>query len=88
VQDIVGMAEKGDDPLRADIRAKNWVGYAIGDALNINASEKAGKTRLNTIIKTWLNKDVLRVENLHSKRDGREVACVTVGKWINWDEVG
>ena len=88
VQDIVGMAEKGDDPLRADIRAKNWVGYAIGDALNINPSEKAGKTRLNTIIKTWLNKDVLRVENLHSKRDGREVACVTVGKWINWDEVG
>lgn len=87
VQDIVGMAEKGDDPLRADIRAKNWVGYAIGDALGINASEKAGKTRLNTIIKTWLNKDVLRVETLHSKRDGRDVSCITVGKWINWDEV-
>ena len=39
-------------------------------------------TTMIIIIKTWINNGVLKVENITSKRDGRDVPCVIVGEWI------
>jgi hypothetical protein len=87
VQRAVGKAAD-DEPLRESSQAKAWVGHLIGELLGIDTTEKAGKGRVALIIKQWVKTDVLRVEKLHDARQGREIATVVVGTWINRDEVG
>jgi RecA-family ATPase len=83
VQNTVARAEQSGEPLRASAQAKNWIGHAIAPILRLDSENKAHKAKLATIIKTWIANDVLRTEQVMSKRDGREVPSVVVGEWIN-----
>jgi hypothetical protein len=87
VQQAVGKAAE-DEPLRDSPQANKWVGHLVGELLDIDTAEKAGKARVTGIIRQWLKTDVLRVEKMQDGRRGREIGVVVVGKWINRDEVG
>jgi hypothetical protein len=82
IQNIVAKAEADGEPFRASVQAKQWVGHAIAPVLKLDTDNKAHKAKLSAIIKTWIGNDVLRVETITSKRDGRDVPCVIVGEWI------
>jgi hypothetical protein len=82
IQNIVAKAEADGEPFRASVQAKQWVGHAIAPVLKLDTDNKAHKAKLSAIVKIWISNDVLRVENITSKRDGRDVPCVIVGEWI------
>lgn len=85
VQKIVGNAP---DPMREDVRAKNWVGHAVAEALRLDVDKPEEKARIKSIVRKWLDTDVLRREMVPDARQGRDVAAVVVGVWINGDEAG
>ena len=84
VQQAVGDAA-ATEPARANPQAKNWVGHVVADALGLDVEED--KARIKSLIKTWIDTDVLRIEQVPDKRQGRDVPCVVVGEWVRWDEV-
>jgi hypothetical protein len=75
---------KGGD-FRADIQAKNWVGYMIGEVLGIDVAHGANNkpediARIKQIIKTWIKNGVLRVEK-RSDEKSRSRSVVVPGAW-------
>lgn len=86
VQQRIGSAAE-TSPLRANSQAKAWAGHTIGEVLGIDTTDKTGKARVAHIMKTWISKDVLRIEQAMDERQGREVPVVVVGEWIRHDEV-
>ena len=64
---------------KENVRASGWVGHLIGPMLGIDSTDKGGKARLLSIIKTWIDTDVLAVERVYSARDGRDVPFVVAG---------
>ena len=86
VQDIVAGAEEEEKPLRQNMQAKQWVGNAIGHVLGLDPADDAQKKKLSAMIKTWIKTDVLRIEAVPDKRNGREAPCIVVGEWIRSEE--
>jgi hypothetical protein len=85
VQRVVGKQAESD-PYRENVQSKQWVGLDIAKELNIDINTPSDKVRVKAIIKTWVKTDVLRIEKWTCPRQGREVPCVFVGKWITGDE--
>lgn len=79
--------EAAAKPLRANPQASAWAGHVIGEILDIDTSDKAGKARVSSILNTWIKGDVLRIEYEIDERKNREVPVVVVGKWIGHDEI-
>jgi hypothetical protein len=65
-----------------NVQAANWAGHAIGEVLEIDVSEPAGKARVKSLIKTWVANKVLRVEKKRSARDGRDKPMILVGELV------
>ena len=86
-QRIVADAHTAGEPLRESSQSKNWVGVPIADMLGIDITEKKGKAKIASILKTWIKTNVLAVERITDPRQAREVAVVVVGEWISHDEV-
>jgi RecA-family ATPase len=86
-QKIVADAHTNDEPLRESQQSKKWVGVPIADMLGIDITEKKGKAKVSSIIKTWIKTNVLAVERITDPRQAREVAVVVVGEWISHDEL-
>jgi hypothetical protein len=87
VQKIVGKAVDNDKAYRADIRAKNWVGKAVAEQLDLDLDKPKDKARAKAITAQWISSGSLKIEELPDKRAGRDVPCVVVGDWVKWDEV-
>jgi len=86
-QRIVADAHTAGESLRESSQSKNWVGVPIADMLGIDITEKKGKAKIASILKTWIKTNVLAVERITDPRQAREVAVVVVGEWISHDEV-
>jgi hypothetical protein len=86
-QRIVADAHSGGEPLRESQQSPKWVGIPIADMLGIDITEKRGKAKVASIVKTWIKTNVLAVERITDPRQAREVAVVVVGEWISHDEV-
>jgi len=87
VQRTVAEAEKNDNAYRADVRAKNWIGTAIAAQLDLDLEKPSDKAKAKQIAKVWLQNKSLKIEEIPDKRAGRDVSCVVVGEWVNWDEI-
>ena len=59
----------------------------VADMLGIDITEKKGKAKVSSIVKTWIKANVLAVERVADPRQAREVAVVVVGEWISHDEI-
>jgi len=57
---IRDLATKED--FRADSRAKNWIGKAIAERLNLNPANKADLAKTKRILKTWIGNGVLAID--------------------------
>jgi hypothetical protein len=87
MQQIVADANNVGEPLRESSQSANWVGLAVAELLNIDISDKKGKGKVNTIVRTWLKTNVLATEKVMDRKKGRETNVIVVGEWINSDEV-
>jgi len=87
VQRNVGKAEQDGNAYRSDVRAKNWIGEAVADVLQLNLEKPADKSKAKAIVKQWITSRSLKVADIPNKRAGRDVPCVIVGEWVNWEEV-
>ena len=86
VQRAVGKAEENSEAYRADVRAKNWIGKAVAEQLNLDTDKPGDKARAKAISKKWISTGALKVADIRDGRSGRDVPCVVVGEWVNWDE--
>lgn len=76
----VRLAVMASDPKpKESIRASAWVGHMVGPIIGIDSTDKGGKARLVSIIKTWISTGVLAVERVYSPRDGREIPFIVAG---------
>ena len=87
IQRLVGNARDAGNPYKESSQSANWVGVAVADLIDIDISDKAGRAKVNTIIKTWIKTNVLAVERVVDSKKGREVAIIVPGDWISHDEV-
>ena len=63
---------------RADVQAKQWAGYAVAEALDLDASDAAVKTKIKGLLKYWLGKGGLKIETRRDekRRDPRDFVVV------------
>lgn len=73
VQQIVGNGE-----FRNDVRAKEWVGNAIAEVLEIDPKKQ--REKIKKIIKQWIDTDMLRIV-LREDKQRHEREFVEVGIW-------
>tara|TARA_R110000851_G_scaffold307832_3_gene466538 strand:- start:2288 stop:4480 length:2193 start_codon:yes stop_codon:yes gene_type:complete len=88
VQRTVAEAEENDQAYRSDVRAKNWIGQAVAEQLDLDIDKPGDKARAKAVAKQWINTGSLKIADIPSKRHGRDVPCVVVGEWVHWEEVG
>ena len=74
VQDKISSGEWAENS-----QASNWAGFAVAEALGIDAADKASKGRIKSLLRTWIANRALKIERLHSTRDGRERPMIVVG---------
>lgn len=86
-QQIVAAAHSNGEPLKESSQSPQWVGVPIADLLGIDITEKKGRAKVSTIIRTWIKTNVLSTEKVFDSKKGREVPVIIVGEWISHDEV-
>jgi hypothetical protein len=87
MQQIVAEAHTDGDPLKESSQSPRWVGVPAADMLGIDITDKKGRAKVTSILKTWMRTNVLATEKVFDKKKGREVSVVIVGEWINGDEI-
>jgi hypothetical protein len=87
IQRLVANARDAGNPYRESAQSKNWIGVAVADLVDIDIADKAGRNKVNTILKTWLKTNVLAVEKVQDIRQARDVSIIVPGEWISHDEV-
>ena len=87
VQRLVGAAADRDEPFRQSPQAKHWAGNAVAVVLDLDVGVKNDKAKALAILKKWIETDVLRLEMMPDKRQGRDAPCVVVGEWISHLEI-
>jgi RecA-family ATPase len=87
VQKLVNEAEANQTPYKANVQAKQYVGQAVAEELNLDMEKPGDKAKVKAIVKQWMKTNVLKAAEMYDKRQGRDVQCVVVGEMIRWDEV-
>lgn len=87
VQKLVNEAEANQTPYKANVQAKQYVGHAVAQELDLDWEKEKDKAKIKAIVKKWIKTNVLKTAEVHDTRQGREVAAIIVGEQIRWDEV-
>lgn len=72
-------------PPRENHQSRQWVGLIVADTLGIDLDDKGEKSRVLSLIKTWIKNGVLALDAIHDTRTGRETKTVTAGPNIPGD---
>lgn len=76
----LAVAEMEDEPpLESNRSPTRWVGVVVADVLGLDLDDKAAKTRVNTLVKTWIKSGVLEVVEIRDTRAGRDRRAVICG---------
>jgi hypothetical protein len=86
VQYAVEEAQKSGKPFRENAQSPEWVGIKIAEITGIDISDKQGKGRVLSIIRTWKQNNVIRIEKVFDSRRNREIPIVVTGDLISANE--
>lgn len=64
---------------RESVQSADWAGHMVAYALGVDAGVPAEKAKIRNLIKTWVTSDVLRIERVMDKRQGRETPAIVCG---------
>jgi hypothetical protein len=81
IQAAIQIPPADSDFWRKDIQSDNWAGHLVAQVLGVSTSEPAGKQAAKTVLKTWLENGVLRVESMICPGRKRR-ACVFAGEAV------
>jgi hypothetical protein len=75
---VAGMAE---NPPRRDVQSPDWAGWVIAKTLGLDGdhNDKAFKSRLGAMLATWIDSDVLAVEDRKTGPKGKSFKFVVAG---------
>lgn len=70
---------------KENIQAKDWAGFAIADALGLDASKDPGsdRGRISQLLRTWINTGALVVVQRRDPAKREDKAYVEVGNWAD-----
>ena len=74
------IAAMAVDPPAHYVTSANWAGHTVGQTLNIDTDDDAGKARIKELLNYWIKTDVLAVEGRQDNRNGRTKKVVLVGQ--------
>jgi hypothetical protein len=63
-----------------NVQAKDWAGFAVAEALDIDISDKRNKARVKSLLATWIKNRVLKKASAHDARNGRNRPTIVVGE--------
>lgn len=86
-QKAVDDAARSDSPYRESSQSPNWVGLKIGELFDIDPDDKAGRARINSIVRTWKQSKIIAIEKVKDIAKGREIPIVVVGEWITLNDL-
>lgn len=87
IQRLAADALESGVPYRESSQSPMWIGTAIAELIEVDVSDKAGRHKVGSIIKTWLKTNVLAVERFVNTKTGRDYPAIVPGEWISHDEV-
>ena len=61
-------------------QSSQWAGIAVAEVLDLDIKKKPDKNKVLQIIKGWIQTDVLRIDEEHCTRQGRNVKIVLSGE--------
>lgn len=65
------------------VQAKDWAGFAVAEALGLDAEDAQQKARIKSLLRTWISKGALAIDPRHDTRKGRDRPFVIVGEPID-----
>jgi hypothetical protein len=83
----LAVAAMEANPPRENPQAANWVGHTVADVLGMDTEDKADKSRISSMVKTWIKSGILAVEEVRDTRNGRETKVVKAGPNVPTAEV-
>jgi hypothetical protein len=69
---------------REDVRSKTWAGNAVAEALELDIKDASVRSKVKTLISTWVANDALRVVE-HADKSRHMRSFVRVGEWVSGD---
>jgi len=72
-------AMEDNPPLESNRSPTRWVGVVVADVLGWDVEDRATKTRIGTLVKTWVKSGVLEVVEFRDTRAGRDRRAVFCG---------
>lgn len=79
VQRIIRRRQLDGTPCRESVQSPDWAGHVVADVLGIDVTEKAGKARVQTMLKAWIKTDVLMIESVRNTDKGRDQKFILAG---------
>lgn len=75
------IAEKAanDEPPRENVQAQNWAGRIVAEAIGLDLGKTSDKARVKSILRTWTETGVLRVEVLPFGKKSKTAKFVLPG---------
>jgi hypothetical protein len=71
-----------DGRWRQSVQARDWVGKAVAQALDLDAENKAHRSKITGLLRVWIaNSALVVVEGKDANHDTRDY--VEVGEWAN-----
>jgi hypothetical protein len=74
VQDVVGSGEWAEN-----VQSRDWVGHAVAQALGLNADEAKDKSRIRSLLRTWVANGALKIDRQYDPLKRRDRPIVIVG---------
>ena len=76
----LAVADMEDEPpLESNRSPQRWVGVVVANALGLDLEDAATKTRVGTMVKTWIKSGILEVVDFRDTRAGRDRRAVICG---------
>ncbi|MDB5660449.1 MAG: hypothetical protein JWS10_3064 [Cypionkella sp.] len=69
-----------ENPPRENSQAKGWAGDIIAEVLGLDVSKASDKARVKTMLKKWIESDVLRIERLTYGDKNKQADFVFAGE--------
>jgi hypothetical protein len=69
-----------ENPPREDSQANDWAGAIVAEVLGLDLAKRSEKARIKTMLKTWIDTGVLRVERISHGPKRREASFVFAGE--------
>lgn len=76
---VWGMVSTANPVARYSSQSTNWVGKIVADVLGLDLEDKNHRSRVNTMLGTWIKTGVLAIEEQPDSRTGRDVKIVIAG---------